>query len=166
MAIRELALSNGYSVIVDECDYEWLSQYRWYAKKNGNKWYAARGTRLPGGKKPTLWMHRAILEASKGVQVDHVDGNSLNNSRSNLRLCSPQQNTFNRQAIIGSSHFKGVSFDTRQNRWKASVTVDKKTKTIGYFIEEVAAARAYDQAARLRFGEFAWLNFPDVLVAP
>lgn len=166
MAVRDLALSNGHSVIVDEADYEWLSQWRWYGKKDRVKVYAVRGIRLPGGKKPTLFMHRVILDAPKGMQVDHIDGNGLNNSRSNLRLCTLQQNAFNRQAQIGSSHFKGVSFEHRQNRWRACITINQKITRIGYFREEIDAARAYDQAARVHFGEFARLNFPYAVVTP
>jgi hypothetical protein len=97
----------------------------------------------------------------EGLQVDHEDGNGLNNQRSNLRIASPTQNQGNaRRRKDNTSGYKGVSWYRRTNKWKAHIRVDKKLRHLGYFIDLTDAARAYDAAALEHFGEFAHLNFP------
>lgn len=111
-------------------------------------------------------MHRLIAGAERGQIVDHIDGNGLNNRRSNLRLCTHQQNIANRaRQVNGSGPYKGVSF-CRQKRltkpWRAAIGGHKSVLFIGCFSTAEEAAAAYDIAAVLRYGEFACLNFPHV----
>ena len=102
------------------------------------------------------------MQAPDGMVVDHIDGNSLNNRRSNLRICTPRQNTANRaKTRNGTSRFKGVHFCTRDRKWRAQIGVDGARRFIGDFDDEVEAARAYDRKAAELFGEFAYLNFPE-----
>ncbi len=105
-------------------------------------------------------MHRLILNAPKGVQVDHEDGNGLNNKRRNIRLATNQENARNSQKQVRrSSKYKGVSLDKRHGTWKSQVSVDGQIIWLGQFKSEVEAAKAYDMAARKMFGKFAKLNF-------
>lgn len=105
-------------------------------------------------------MHRLILGASKGdPDVDHVDGDGMNNRRSNLRVASRSQNMGNQRTRCGAktSRFKGVSL-LPNGRWHAQIKVNGKTKFLGAYAEETDAATAYDRAARAAFGEFARTN--------
>lgn len=122
-------------------------------------------------------IHRLIMERAlgrklkKGEHVDHIDGNGLNNRRSNLRLATPHQNHANTPKQRGnySSPYKGVCFDRSRNKWLASINsaflwgIEHKKKYLGRFKDEVEAAEAYDIAALKYFGEFAKLNFPNKL---
>ena len=107
-------------------------------------------------------MHRLILNAPKGLVVDHINGNGLDNRKANLRLCTPAQNACNVRPRPGeTSKYKGVAFIKRERRWQVRISFRNKRKWIGYFDTEIDAARAYDQAARRLHKEFASLNFPD-----
>lgn len=161
-----IKLTQGYKTLVDDIDFEYLSQFKWAIRdKNRGRIYAARS----GGIK----MHRLIAERQLGRKlemseyVDHRDRDALNNTRSNLRLATRSQNLANRSKSpwrITSSRFKGVCWDKSRDKWLASITADKKLLHLGYFDDEMLAAKAYDQHALLHFGEFANLNFPEVTV--
>ena len=158
-AIRYIPLTRGKYAIVDAADYAWLSQYKWFA--NGNErtgFYAARW--LPNHK--MLLMHRAIMDPPEGMIVDHINRNSLNDRRRNLRICTRKQNVRNGgPSRRSSSRFKGVSFCRKSGKWIASISYNGKSMYLGSFDDEIEAARAYDRKARELFGEFAYLNFPD-----
>ena len=147
---------------VDDEDYEWLSEHKWYAKrikrKNGIEyWYAARW----GVRDSTIFMHREIGSRMSGEMVwcDHKDGDGLNNQRLNLRPCTPAQNNFNRRKSFGkSSKFKGVTWHKRAMVWQASIMHGGKSKFLGYFKKEEEAAKAYDLACASKFGEFGKPN--------
>lgn len=155
---KKIPLSQGKFAIVDADDYAWLAQWKW----SYNKGYAIRNkySERVGGKVRAegIRMHREILSAPKGMQVDHVDGNGLNNTRENLRICSSQQNNRNRKAVEGTSKFKGVTVYCPGEKWFAQIWVNKKSIFLGYFKDEKEAARAYNEAAKKHFGEFARLN--------
>jgi len=151
---RLIPLSHGLHAIVDAADYEWLSQYKWFLWGAG---YAAR--RVPGG---VLLMHREITQAPPGRDVDHINGNRLDNRRSNLRICTRAENLRNtpkRQGCL--SLYKGVSSNHRHKNWFAQIWFEGDNIRLGTFDDETEAARAYDRAALELFGEFAWLNFPE-----
>jgi hypothetical protein len=104
-------------------------------------------------------MHRAILEGAP--QVDHIDGDGLNNQRSNLRPATQAQNMANsRKYSTNTSGFKGVGWHKAAKKWRADITFDYKTRYLGLFPTAEDAARAYDSAAKSLFGVFACLNFP------
>lgn len=113
------------------------------------------------------YLHRLIMEPPDGLVVDHISGDAMDNRRANLRVCTPQQNAQNKQKARAnqygqatSSMYRGVSWDSRGGHWMASIRTDGHNQRLGSFREEADAARAYDEAARARFGSFARLNFP------
>jgi len=106
-------------------------------------------------------MHRELLRAPKGLLVDHIDGNGLNNRMSNIRSCTYAQNVQNRQPNINSrSRYKGVCWHKRNKKWQASITKSGKRLYLGQYDDQIEAALAYDRKAEELFGQFAYLNFP------
>jgi len=104
-------------------------------------------------------MHRQIMQAPKGTDVDHVNHDTLKNVRSNLRVCTRSQHHANRKKGLGfTSRFKGVGWASKSSKWQARIKKDGKEANLGYFDDERDAARAYNRAAREHFGEFALLN--------
>jgi hypothetical protein len=109
-----------------------------------------------------IYMHLEIMSAPDGMEVDHMNGNGLDNRRENLRLCTRAQNRMNSVKRIGkSSTFKGVYWHKNCRKWRASLKLDGKEIHIGYFNTELEAAEAYDEKALELFGEFAKPNFKD-----
>lgn len=150
----EIKLTKGKVAIVDEEDYVRLASHSWYYGDD----YAQRSVHS-AGKQRTSLMHRETLQVSEGFQVDHINGDKLDNRKSNLRLATHQLNMFNRPACVGtSSIYKGVSWHKRKNKWMASARRDGISKFLGYFSNEEDAARAYNAAAVDLFGEYARLN--------
>jgi HNH endonuclease len=119
------------------------------------------------GKAITILMSRLIMNPSPGEFVDHVNGNTLDNRRCNLRLCTRQQNAQNRakhdRLRVATSRYKGVYWVKDRRLWTSRITTRGKQVTLGYFPSELEAADAYDQAARRHFANFARLNFPSGL---
>lgn len=158
--IRQIVLSRGLCTMVDAADYGTASAFNWSASKGDHCWYAVRQSRKDEGKGIVL-LHRFLTNANNGVYVDHRNRDGLNNLRSNLRLCTNQQNCRNTRPRPGTSKFKGVSLDRRRGDWSAQVHVNGRKKHLGFFKSEEDAARAYDRAAAQHFGDFAYLNFPE-----
>lgn len=154
-----IPLTRGQFAIVDDDDFEWLSQWKWcyHPTRHG---YALRGVKTPERKTKLIYMHNVIMSPPVDFVVDHKNLNSLDNQRDNLRLATHSQNSANRTSSGGSSAYKGVSWRKSRRRWRSSVTVNKKSIDLGVYRNEEDAARAYDAAALLYFGEFARLNFP------
>jgi hypothetical protein len=156
---KEIALSQGKVAVVDDEDFAYVSQFRWFATKGPHTWYARRKVSI-NGRQFGILMHRELLDAPKGILVDHIDHDGLNNLRINLRLCSQAENQHNqRPRCGGTSQFKGV-FLTDQGKWHAQLRIKDRRLHLGHHATEEAAARAYDAAAREIFGMFASLNFP------
>ena len=109
----------------------------------------------------TVSLHRFLMDAPQGMVVDHIDGNTLDDRRRNLRVCTQQQNRYNTRPQRKSSHFKGVCWDKAKRRWMVYVRHEGKSIFVGRFCSEVEAARAYDRKAYECFGEYAYLNFPN-----
>lgn len=157
--MKLIPLTQGQVAIVDDRDYEKLSQWKWYAHRYDNRWYALRGE-WDGQRMRTVRMHRVILNAEKGVQVDHKDHNGLNNQRANLRLASNSENQQNaRPRVRAKSKFKGVHQIRNGSRWRAVIQLRGRLIHLGYYDTAREAALAYDQAAAERFGQFACTNF-------
>lgn len=98
---KQIRLAQGFSTLVDDEDYDWLNQWKWHAMvlREGNLIYASRAVRGADGKQHPLMMHRFILNPPKGVEVDHMNGNALDNRRSNIRLASRAENLRNRKTF-------------------------------------------------------------------
>lgn len=156
IGVRAIPLSKGLYTLVDETDYEYLNQWNWYARSGDGCVYASRSNSKA---KIAINMHVVLLPAPDGKEPDHIDGDSLNNRRNNLRLVTHQENMWNRKPVTGSSSkFKGVSWQTATQYWKAYIKINEKQVHLGCFWDEVDAAIAYNKAAKALHGEFAKLN--------
>mgnify|MGYP001615685995 CR=1 FL=1 len=159
-----IPLTKGQHAIVDDEDYEWLSQWKWHCMGR----YAARSVatpELPGPwKQRKFSMHHAILQTPKGMHTDHINGDGRDNRRENLRICTPAENIRNQRAnkrTGRTAKYKGTFFVKELGKWKAVIGINRGTKYLGLFTSEIDAARAYDAKARELFGAFARLNFPN-----
>jgi hypothetical protein len=169
--LKEIKLTKGYAALVDDADYEWLSQYNWRAhpdkRKDGTikNIYADRKVgKKEGLKTQKQAMHRAIVGVtSPDVEVDHKDGNGLNNQRYNLRSTENQNQHNAKLRKDNTSGFKGVHWllfpNGKDGRWVTRIQVKGKRVVIGCFTDPMKAACAYDMAAVKYFGEFAHCNF-------
>lgn len=154
----EIILSRGLVALVDDEDFERVNQYNWFALKAVKKYYAVRNEN-----KSTTIMHRFILNADKGIYVDHINGDSLDNRKFNLRTCTNQQNSRNSKKQNNcSSKYKGVCWIKQRNKFLAQICINYKQVFLGYYDDEIEAAKSYDEAARKGFSDFAALNFPTV----
>ena len=159
-----IPLTQGKFAIVDAENYEQLSKYRWYAVKSRRTYYAIRSVKRS---RVQIRMHRMLLNAPPGLLVDHINNNGLDNRRSYLRLCTRAQNALNQRPRRGtSSRYKGVGWDKSKKKFRASITHHYKRIHLGYFDDEIDAAKAYDKKAKELFGEFAYLNFPNDATEP
>lgn len=159
---KEIELTQDKVALVDDEDFEWLSQWKWHAYWDGHNWYAKRAERMisNGRRQRTVNMHRTIMNVSQSDKVDHVDGNGLNNQRHNLRVATHQQNVCNRSLYCNnSSGYKGVGWHKQHQKWHAKIQNNGKRIHLGYFDTALEAARAYDEAAKDIHGEFARINF-------
>lgn len=159
--MKEIAITRGFKVQVDDRDYPWLIQHAWHTLKGSRNRtpYAKRtvGTKKTG--RTSLMMHNAIMRPPLGLQVDHIDCNGLNNQRSNLRLCTVAQNQANSAPYRnGRSIYKGVDWRHDRKKWRATICVNGKRSYLGVFKTEEEAAHVYDKAAVELFGEFARIN--------
>lgn len=156
----QIALTQGQVATIDAEDFEMISQYKWCANKRKHRWYAVGYVRGSSKTKAKLvYMHRLIAKAETGYDVDHIDGNGLNNTKSNLRSATRSQNMQNERNLRGgTSIYKGVYFNAKRNRWIVEMKIETKKKHIGQFKTELEAARAYNLNALKHYGEFARLN--------
>lgn len=151
-------LSKGYEAVIDESDAGSIARHKW-CFCNG---YAMRAE-SSHGKRRYLYMHREILSAPPGLEVDHINGDKLDNRRTNLRLCTPSQNKANRPGLPGAtSRYKGVIYSKQHDAWRAEFG----GRYIGLYDLERDAALAYSAAALERFGEFARIDFDPAVVPP
>ena len=162
--MKEIKLTQGKVALVDDEDYEELNKYKWCADKGRRTYYAVRSLWANGRKSGKLYMHRVIMKAQPGEQVDHKSSDGLDCQKKNMRICTPGENNMNQRKQTRKCHskFKGVCLDDRENRnktWFSYININKKRTYLGCYNSEIDAARAYNNAAINLFGDFARLNF-------
>lgn len=154
-----LYVGGGQFAICDWADWPSVRGYWWRLSSiKSNLKYAQAHSSHNTKMRHRITMHGLIMSPPPGLAVDHVNGNGLDNRRSNLRLATHQQNTWNQSGHGGTSAFKGVSFREDTKVWRAYITVDGNRQWLGSFASEVDAARAYNFAAKEAFGEYANIN--------
>jgi len=155
--VKEIQLTQGKVALVDDEDYDWLNQWKWFAHKEGNNWYVRRKYK---GK--MLRMHRVILGLTQenDIEVDHINRIGSDNRRDNLRICNHSQNMKNySKKKETSSQYKGVTWVKNRKKWQVSIKANGKNIWLGYFLFEELAALAYDFAALKYHREFAHFNY-------
>jgi len=145
-----IPLTQGKVAIVDDEDYEYLNQFKWYARKHRNTFYAARNI-YRNGKQTVLSMHTAVMGRKKGLEIDHINGNGLDNRRSNLRFVTHRQNLQNRHTAK-TSKYPGVNWSKIAHKWRAYIEINGKQIHLGYFNNEYEAYLAYQKAVE-KLGE-------------
>lgn len=158
--MKTIKLTQGKVALVDNADFEVLSKFKWYALKVGRRFYAARNIRKPDGTRTIQLLHQFLLP---GVpQIDHQDGNGLNDQMHNIRPATHQQNArgFQQKRLGASSKFRGVTWDRKQLKWLAYIKADGKVINLGRFADEANAGRARDIATLKYYGPDAHFNFP------
>lgn len=156
-----IPLTKGLEATIDADSLPEVWGRAWCAYPTRQGFYA-QGSQTEDSKKREF-MHRVIMDAKPGEQVDHKNHDGLDNRRCNLRIATGSQNGANQRKTRGSSRYKGVSRQVRASKWQASIRLDSRSKHLGLFESEEDAAIAYDEAALAQWGDFAHLNFPGLV---
>lgn len=157
--MREIKLTRGKVALVDDEDYEYLNGFKWHVTSSRNYAYAGCYIKSGGRERTLILMHRFILCPPTSMIIDHINHNTLDNRKENLRICSKSQNGMNRmKQKNGRSPYKGVSWHSMGGKWTAQIAIDKKVVYIGLYNSEKEAALAYNNKATELYGEFAQLN--------
>lgn len=147
-----IPLTKGMFTKVANEDFETLKRTSWTL--SGNEKYVVNSSKG--------YLHRFIMEPTGNLVVDHINGDGLDNRRENLRICTSVQNTYNSKSNVNStSDYKGVCI-IKENKFMSQIRFEGLNKVLGYFTNEIEAAKAYDRKALELFGEFAYLNFPEL----
>lgn len=159
--MKKIPLTQGKVAIIDDEDFERVGRHKWYAHRCSKRTYYARRNiyQKGGGKIIQVSMASFILSAPAGLQVDHINHDTLDNRWCNLRLCTRTQNNQNRKPFRGgTSKYKGVCWNRENKNWRALCCEKGRLIHLGYFKNEKQAAMAYDEYASEHFVEFARLN--------
>lgn len=151
--MKEITLTQNQVALIDDEDFDLISQHKWYTQKTRFSNYA-----MATIEKKHVMMHIFLLGKKEGKVIDHINGNGLDNRRKNLRFCSIAENVRNAHRTCGKSKYKGVSWHKYGKKWRAEIRYDYKATYLGYFDTEEQAALAYNSKALELFGEFACLN--------
>lgn len=153
--MKLIPLTQGLFAIVNDDDYQELSKHKWYAHKQHGPVYAERKQTIDG-RQVTVKMHRAIM-GNLGEVIDHIDGNGINNVRSNLRFASHSQNACNRKTMSNNTTGqRGVVFVKGANKWRATISKKGVRKNLGYFASFQDAKEAYIKASKVVHSQFAY----------
>lgn len=155
--MKYITLPQRKVAVVDDKDYGLLLSYKWRLGRSGANWYARASQNYQ-----ELKMHRMILglRLHDGIQVDHINHDGLDNRRCNLRTCCASENQMNQRAQRKkTSIYKGVFWDKNSKKWRAQIVCRGNQEYIGLFSIEEQAARAYDEKAKVLFGNFSCGNF-------
>lgn len=157
----EIPLTKGYVALIDDADAPAvLGAGKWTATVTQWNVYARRRVELPDGRQGTLYLHTFL---TGWARTDHRNGDGLDNRRANLRPATSQQNSANAGLRRNNtSGYKGVTYQPERGLYAAQICVNRRTIPLGRYADPIDAAHAYDAAAREAFGEFAYVNFPDV----
>ena len=156
---KSIPLSQGKAALVDDADFDRLSAFQWFLSGTG---YAVGFVPGESGKFRLEYMHRLIMQAAEGQLVDHINGDSLDNRQTNLRFATPRQNLQNKRlSALSCTGLKGVGWHKTRQKYHARIQLQGIRFHLGFFDDPKTAALAYDEAARLLFGEFAACNYPD-----
>jgi hypothetical protein len=160
-AFRRIRMAQPQYAKVHPANYERLLKYEWFAQKGKNCFYARGRLATSKGKGRLTYMHQEIIEVPKGMVVDHINHDGMDNRRANLRAATRAQNTRNRKKFAKSSgsKYKGIYWRKKTRKWEVMITFERKRIFLGCFRSEIDAAKAYDHAAIKYHGEFACLNF-------
>lgn len=160
--MAKILVKNKY-VLIDDDNHAYFLTMKWefVKSKSGNEYARARIKHISGKSKSVL-MHRLVVGIQDGDrrEVDHINNNTLDNRRENLRIVTKTENRANRRSLRGVSKYKGVVFDKSVEKWKASIGLNGKHINLGRFKSEDEAARAYDLKAIELYGDYAFTNFP------
>lgn len=159
--MKRIPLTQGKFAIVDDDMFDYLNQWKWHITRNhSNIFYARRNVKV-NNEWTGILMHRQILnlEPSDKRRTDHENHNGFDNRRCNIRICTQSQNIANSRPHKGTSQYKGVCWFKRVKKWTAYIKCNNKKIHLGYFNNEIDAAKAYDIKAKELFGEFANTNF-------
>lgn len=158
-----ISLTRGCFALIDRDDLQLVGDTNWFVDEFG---YARHACMVDGSRKTAL-MHRVVIGAEKGVQVDHINHSKLDNRRTNLRLATRQLQQLNKRlSTANTSGFRGVSWVSSYNKWRARIKYNGVTKSLGRFASAQEAADAYDHHAKQIFGADAWLNSHQGSIAP
>lgn len=154
--MKSIELTQGKTTIVDDEDFEVVSKLKWYARRDkGSNWYAMRNSPR-GGQRKTIMLHNFIKTIHGGGLVDHINGDSLDNRKENLRVVTKSQNSMNRKLNKNNrSGIKGVCWSERDKRWVAQIRAGGKYIRLGSFTDKMEAAQVYKSASEVYHGEFA-----------
>ncbi len=167
--IKFVELTQDQYAIVDVDKFDDINKLKWYAHRSAAGYYAGTNVRIKPGRTgafKTMKMHRFVVGAADGEVVDHKNHDTLDNRVENLRRCTSRDNARNsNKRKENKSGFKGVSWHKAADGWVAQISITesgvRRGIHLGVFEDRLAAARAYDVAAREHYGEFALLNFPE-----
>lgn len=153
----KLITTNGYEFEIDEQDYEYVKSRKWFAQGRPGYFYVATTFALGDCKYKIKYLHRLLLGVtSRNEYVDHVNHNTLDCRRANLRLSNAKLNQANSKISRGASTYKGVTFESK--KWRARIRENGKKVHLGSFNSEIDAAAAYNVAAKRVFGEHSYQN--------
>lgn len=155
--MKQIPLTQGQFAIVDDGDFDFISKSKWRLVNNGGANIYAGRRKVINGKGHSIYMHRQILkDLCAGFDVDHINGNGLDNRKENLRICTRQQNICNRKAPNSNSisGIRGVSFEKRTGKWVSRIKFNYKQIHIGTFLTIEEAEIAWKEKAKALFGDF------------
>jgi hypothetical protein len=163
--LKSIPLTNGWAAFVDDEDYERLATMAWYARQESHTTYVSGYAPSSGygkGDYSRVLLHAFLMSPPSGLEVDHIDGDGLNNQRGNLRIVTHQQNMLNRRMQRNNrSGFRGVHFLSRTQTWRVGLKINGTLIHRYGFVTPEEAAHTYDELARHYHGAFARLNFPE-----
>ena len=151
--MKQIELTKNKIALVDDEDFDYLNQFKWYAL-NGK--YVSRAYTMKNGKQRGLLMHRLIMNAPKEMEIDHINGNGLDNQRDNLRVCKKSENLWNSgKSKNNKSGYKGVCWSKVIKKWRVQIMINGKLIYLGVFKNIKDAAMAYKEASLKYHGKFA-----------